>query len=1066
MECITRDKIGIIYGKMCRPKLKGEKSVKCRILLLSVVISFLACTPETGSFEYNRINDFSSLIKEFRNPGVDYRPAPLWVWNEDVSMEMIDSNLAEFKRQGVEAAFIHPRTGLHVEYLSDEWFEMVAYAIEKAKELGMKMWIYDEYVCPSGFAGGHVYNEMPESYNQGVSLVPHRMETLDLSGDFERIKYVFKSDGEMWMNVTAYAKNEEGCKGDYVVLDLRNYELNEGGVGNYAGFSYVDLLAEGVTEKFMEITMKGYEKVAAHEFGKNVPGVFTDEPEIDPGEGLRYTPDLFDEFTRKWGYSLENELMSLFYETGNWKKVRHDYRSVLLDMFIDRWSRPWYEYTEKNKLIWTGHYWEHIWPSLRSGPDNMAMYAWHQMPGIDMLFNSREKHPVQFGNNVAVKELSSIANQFGRYRSLCETYGGSGWDLTFEDMKCNGDWLYALGVNFLNPHLSLSSIVGNRKHDYPLSFMPYAPYWDLYRYQTDYFARLSVALSSGQQINRILVLNPTTSVWMYYSPLKRSGRNTALKEIGDSFKGTVQFLEDHQVEYDLGSENVIKDHGRVQAKKFIVNKRSYDLVLIPDRMENIDNATFELLKTFIANGGTVLQLGNAPQLIDGANSGELEELTRNDNWISEPDLNNRVVEEYLLSDTFKMAASPAGRLHHHRRCLKDGQVLFLSNFSKDENASTEVVIKGASVEGICPQSGEMFPVYYEKVDDKVKFSINLFPAGSYMVYIHDRKHVAPAEMNVANEKVLIKGPVSKIEKLHPNVLTIDYLHLNLMGEDMGELYYARASDAVYDRFGYYGGNPSNYVEYKSVFSDKNKTHKDGDRFEVSYSFNMLPEVDRKNMKLVVEQAALYTLTLNGREITPGGETWLDPDFNCFDIVAYVKDGRNEIILKTNHFDYRCELAPVYILGNFSLKSADRGWDISPLNEISTGSWKEQGLPFYSESVKYEKIISIENSGDYELQLPEWGGTVAEVFVNGESRGIIQSRPNSKTINISSGNNRVSVVVYASLRNLFGPHHQKDRVRGYAWPPFFWQGEVKMPKGRDYDLFDYGLIEDFRIFSLN
>jgi hypothetical protein len=68
-------------------------------------------------------------------------------------------------------------------------------------------------------------------------------------------------------------------------------------------------------------------------------------------------------------------------------------------MFIDRWSKPWFEYTEKHQLKWTGHYWEHGWPSPHHGGDNMAMYAWHQIPGIDLLFNTMytSERPDQFG---------------------------------------------------------------------------------------------------------------------------------------------------------------------------------------------------------------------------------------------------------------------------------------------------------------------------------------------------------------------------------------------------------------------------------------------------------------------------------------------------------------------------------------------------------------------------------------------------------------------------------------------------------------------------------------------
>jgi len=43
----------------------------------------------------------------------------------------------------------------------------------------------------------------------------------------------------------------------------------------------------------MEITIEGYEKVGRHEFGKLIPEIFTDEPQIDSEGGIRYIPDLY-----------------------------------------------------------------------------------------------------------------------------------------------------------------------------------------------------------------------------------------------------------------------------------------------------------------------------------------------------------------------------------------------------------------------------------------------------------------------------------------------------------------------------------------------------------------------------------------------------------------------------------------------------------------------------------------------------------------------------------------------------------------------------------------------------
>ncbi len=68
-----------------------------RILLLTLLIAVSACKNKPEPINDGRINDYSALINEFKDPGVDYRPAPLWVWNNEVSREDIDLSLAELK---------------------------------------------------------------------------------------------------------------------------------------------------------------------------------------------------------------------------------------------------------------------------------------------------------------------------------------------------------------------------------------------------------------------------------------------------------------------------------------------------------------------------------------------------------------------------------------------------------------------------------------------------------------------------------------------------------------------------------------------------------------------------------------------------------------------------------------------------------------------------------------------------------------------------------------------------------------------------------------------------------
>jgi hypothetical protein len=93
----------------------------------------------------------------------------------------------------------------------------------------------------------------------------------------------------------------------------------------------------------------------------------------------------------------------------------------------------------------------------------MAMAAWQHRPGIDTLMNQYAEHThAQFGNVRFVREISSVANQLGRARTLVELYGAGGWDLRFEDMKRIADWLLVLGINTLDEHLSYVTLRGAR----------------------------------------------------------------------------------------------------------------------------------------------------------------------------------------------------------------------------------------------------------------------------------------------------------------------------------------------------------------------------------------------------------------------------------------------------------------------------------------------------------------------------------------------------------------------------------------------------------------------------
>jgi hypothetical protein len=61
-------------------------------------------------------------------------------------------------------------------------------------------------------------------------------------------------------------------------------------------------------------------------------------------------------------------------------------------------------------------------------------------------------------------------------------------------------------------------------------------------------------------------------------------------------------LERNQVEYDLGSEDILARHGRVDGDRLVVGQCRYRIVVLPPGTENLNKPTADLLLAGRQNG--------------------------------------------------------------------------------------------------------------------------------------------------------------------------------------------------------------------------------------------------------------------------------------------------------------------------------------------------------------------------------------------------------------------------------------------------------------------------------
>ena len=274
--------------------------------------------------------------------------------------------------------------------------------------------------------------------------------------------------------------------------------------------------------------------------------------------------------------------------------------------------------------------------------------------------------------------------------------------------------------------------------------------------------------------------------------------------------------------------------------------------------------------------------------------------------------------------------------------------------------------------------------------------------------------------------------------------------------------------ALFDSHGIEMGNPWQHkIQYRQNYVARD-TFPDGSGFSASYHFTISRETDLQplqEVKAVVEGHELWDVYINGHLVQKEqGSYWIDREFNYFPVGHYLKNGSNTLTIKAPKMSLYAELMPVYLTGPFLLRPLGKGFEITGGTLDSLGPWKDQGYYFYSQKVSYSRQFYIEESDrEYAVQLKEWNGTTAEVYVNGGKAGQICWSPYELNIGhlVKEGDNEITIKVVGSLKNTFG-HFYKTRSSWISGPGDWNLAPEEIPSVDQYSLMDYGLYEPFEL----
>lgn len=572
----------------------------------------------------------------FKNPeGMpEYAAGCFWFWNDRIEEKEMLRQQKLMKEHGLELPMIHSRFGREIDYMGEEWISLVKSSLKCAKDLGQKMWLYDEDNWPSGTCSKSVTRE--EAFREHF-LRMDEVEGEDWPGYHNRIEHdrlleVWDADGEeetlLWtaedpLEDLPSENQSQESRGKRIVIrwDVKTYE--EG------GRSCVDYLNPDAIALFMEKTHKKYRKEIDDELFAQVMGFFMDETRFY--YCYPWTGRFASEFKNRKGYSVLGKLRDLF-RTGVRTQAELDYLDVAAQLYKEATFQQVYDWCEKNGVNSTAHLLgeETLSAQTRFEIDLMRQYEAMHIPGLDHLGRGI--------GSLDAKFVVSAARNYGKDRVCCEAFGASGWETGIEDVIRISNWLIQQGVNMISAHGYYYSTRDERKNDFPPSYFFQWKDWDKMKDYNRMSARMMELASGGKHFGNILVYYPIETFWKYYrpDPLEKTGfgekgsriENRRAAQIDREYQKFLNGLSDRNVPFQIINSDSVGNY-EIREGKWIntLNGEIFHTFVLLDT-EILPEETKEKLLLFEKTGGKIFSCRSDVKLEGTEDFSDIQSLTQ------------------------------------------------------------------------------------------------------------------------------------------------------------------------------------------------------------------------------------------------------------------------------------------------------------------------------------------------------------------------------------------------------------------------------------------------------
>lgn len=587
------------------------------------------------------------------------KPGLRWWWmGSAVDKPNLEWNMRQYAGCGAGAVEITPIYGVkgneqrNINYLSDRWMEMLRYT----EELGRQNNLEIDMATGTGWPFGGPWVSLEESASQmailDTTLMGNQVNNLDItmrgkSADHCRLVGVYAFSKRHFINIRPAQKHGK-LRIKTVTRDGHPTRLLSGTLPKKDTWRIITLYqrlgimkvkrpAPGgngyVVDHFDKQSVMHYLQHIEQAFERtHTPyphTFFNDSYEVADAD---YTTDLFPEFQKRRGYSLEEHLNKLI--DGD-EQVVADYRETLSDLLLENFTQTWTNWAHAHGAITRNQ--------AHGSPANLIdCYATVDIPEIegfgltDFGIKGLRKDSGFTRKNDSdfsmYKWASSAAHITGKPFTSSETFTWltEHFRTSLSQMKPDMDLMFAGGVNHMFFH---GTCYSPQEETWPgwkfyatVDMSPTNTIWRDARWLMRYITRCQSFLQWGLPDNDFLVFVPVRNLWHKRSKGKRL-MQFAIHTMGDlapEFTNVIDSIDRQGFDCDYISERQLMQTQFINGQLQTAGGTRYKALIIPSPSNILTSSVSKHINSLQRQGAPVIFGPDDNQMMRAAKSEEMK----------------------------------------------------------------------------------------------------------------------------------------------------------------------------------------------------------------------------------------------------------------------------------------------------------------------------------------------------------------------------------------------------------------------------------------------------------